>query len=96
MWEAIVKYYGIDWIALVLNAAAIYLLGKKRKAGFSFGVAANIAWIVFAILAHSVATVVACSIFVALNVKGWWNWTTEQTLDKPKTSSCDRSSSFPP
>ena len=61
----------------MLNAIAIYLLGKKRKAGFSFGVVANIAWIVFAILAHSLATVVACAIFVALNVKGWWSWTRE-------------------
>ena len=83
MWEAIVKYYFIDWIALVLNAAAIYLLGKKRKSGFSLGVGANIAWIVFGILAHSVATVAACSIFVALNVKGWLNWRSEQTQNKP-------------
>ena len=79
MWETIVKYYGIDWIALVLNATAIYLLGKKRKSGFTLGVVANMTWIVFGILANSMATVVACSIFVVLNVKGWWNWTTEQT-----------------
>lgn len=78
MWETIVKYYCIDWIAMVLNAAAIYLLGKKLKIGFSLGIVANIAWIVFGVLAHSIATVVACTIFVALNVKGWWNWTTEQ------------------
>jgi nicotinamide riboside transporter PnuC len=78
MWETIVHYYFIDWVALVLNATAIYLLGKKRKVGFSLGVAANIAWIVFGILAHSMATVVACSIFVVLNMKGWWTWTREQ------------------
>jgi hypothetical protein len=78
MWETIVHYYFIDWIALVLNATAIYLLGKKRKAGFSLGVAANLAWIVFGVLAHSMATVVACTIFVILNLKGWWNWTREQ------------------
>ena len=77
MWETIVRYYGIDWIALVLNAVAIYLLGRKQRAGWSLGVGANLAWIVFGILAHSVATVAACSIFVALNVKGWWNWRAE-------------------
>jgi hypothetical protein len=84
MWETIVHYYFIDWIALILNATAIYLLGKKRKFGFSLGVAANIAWIVFGVLAHSMATVVACSIFVVLNMKGWWNWTREQTYVKPE------------
>lgn len=78
MWELIFRYYGIDWIALALNATAIYLLGKKRKAGFSLGVAANLAWIAFGFLANSLATVVACSIFVALNAKGWWSWSREQ------------------
>jgi hypothetical protein len=77
MWEVIAKYYCIDWIAMVLNATSIYLLGKKRKLGFSLGIIANSAWIVFGVLAHSVATVVACSIFVALNMRGWWNWTKE-------------------
>jgi hypothetical protein len=79
MWQTLAQYYCIDWVALVLNAAAIYLLGKKRKSGFALGVVANLAWIVFRILAHSVATVVACSIFIALNAKGWWNWSTEST-----------------
>jgi nicotinamide riboside transporter PnuC len=82
MWETIVRYYCIDWIALVLNAAAIYLLGKKRKIGWPLGVGANLAWILFGIMAHSVATVIACSIFVALNAKGWWNWSAEQTHNK--------------
>jgi hypothetical protein len=86
MWETIVRYYGIDWIALALNAVAAYLLGKKQRAGWFLGGGANIAWIVFGILAHSVATVVACSIFVALNVKGWWNWRAEQTPNKPDAS----------
>ncbi|MCX5779028.1 MAG: nicotinamide mononucleotide transporter [Elusimicrobia bacterium] len=80
MWETIVKYYCIDWMAMVLNAASIYLLGKKQKFGFSLGIVANIAWIVFGVLAHSVATVFACSIFVALNIKGWWNWATEKQM----------------
>jgi nicotinamide riboside transporter PnuC len=74
MLDTIVRYYFIDWIALVLNALAIYLLGKKKKAGFFLGVIANAAWIIFGILAHSMATVVACAIFVILNIKGWWNW----------------------
>ena len=83
MWDIITKYYGIDWTAMVLNALAIYLLGKKQKLGFFLGVLANIAWIVFAILAHSVATVVACSIFGFLNARGWWSWTKEQAPNQP-------------
>jgi nicotinamide riboside transporter PnuC len=82
MWDTIVRYYFIDWIALVLNAFAIYLLGKKKKVGFALGIVANVAWIIFGILAHSMATVVACTIFVLLNIKGWWNWTREQASVK--------------
>jgi nicotinamide riboside transporter PnuC len=86
MWDVIAKYYGVDWTAMVLNAASIYLLGKKRKLGFSLGVVANVAGIVFAVLAHSVATVVACSIFIVLNARGWWNWTREWTPNNERVS----------
>lgn len=79
MWETLTKYYCIDWIALVLNAAAIHRLGKKRKAGFALGVVANLTWIAFGLLAHSVATVVACTIFVVLNAKGWLNWSADDS-----------------
>lgn len=78
MWESLAEYYCVDWVALVLNAVAIYLLGKKRRSGWSLGVAANLVWIAFGVLAHSVATMVACSIFVALNIKGWLNWRSEE------------------
>lgn len=84
MWETIVRYYCIDWFALVLNATALYLLGKKQKSGFALGVGANLAWIVFGFLAHSVATVVACGIFVVLNAKGWWSWRKEQAPNTPE------------
>ncbi len=83
MWQAISHYYCVDWIALVLNATAIHLLGKKQKAGFSLGILANITWIAFGVLAHSMATVVACSIFVALNAKGWWCWSAKPILNNP-------------
>jgi len=82
MWETITRYYGVDWIALVLNAVAIYLLGKKQRTGWSLGVVANLTWIAFGVLAHSVATMVACSLFVVLNLKGWWSWRNEQAPNK--------------
>ena len=86
MWEAVTRYYCVDWIALVLNAFAIYLLGKKQRTGWSLGVIANLAWIAFGLLAHSVATMVACSIFVALNIKGWWDWRKEQAPNIERVS----------
>jgi nicotinamide riboside transporter PnuC len=74
----IFKFYGIDWLGLALNAAAILFLGKKKKSGFVLGFLANVAWLVFAILAKSLATQIASVLFIFLNAKGWWNWTREE------------------
>jgi hypothetical protein len=83
MWDTIGRYYCIDWAAVALNATSIYLLGKKLKSGWILNIGANLAWVAFGILSHSVATLVACAIFTVLSVKGWWDWQTDQTPTKP-------------
>jgi len=92
MWETLVRYYGIDWFALVLNAAAIYQLGKKQKSGWILGIVANLAWIAFGFLAHSVATIAACGIFTFLNVKGWRDWQKPSSFasESAEVKSCNK------
>jgi len=95
MWETLVRYYGIDWFALVINAAAIYQLGKKQKSGWILGIVANLAWIAFGFLAHSVATIAACGLFTFLNVKGWLDWQktscfTSESTKSTEVKSCGR------
>ncbi len=68
------KYYGIDWLAMVMSFLALYSLGKKEKVGFLYGLVANCAWMAFGIMAGSVANPVANIIFLFLNVKGFSNW----------------------
>ncbi len=80
MWETVVRYYGVDWLAMVLNALTIFLLGKKVRLGWALGIVANAVWVLFGVMAHSLATVVACTIFMLLNAKGWWGWRAEPAV----------------
>lgn len=70
----ILNYYGVDWLAMVLTFLSLYLLGKKRRSGFLYGLGANACWFTFGILAGSMANQVANVVFAALNVRGYRRW----------------------
>ena len=72
--DSSLKYYGLDWIAMIMTFLSIYLLGKKNKYGFIFGLLANASWFGFGILAQSVGNMFANVILTILNVKGYRNW----------------------
>ena len=66
-----------------------YYLGKKKKRGFIIGMFGNIAFVVFGVMAGSVANVVANGSYFFLNARGWWKWKEEppQKDDKGNTGS---------
>ena len=72
--EMLLKYHGVDWIAMVLTFLTLYYLGEKRRSGFVFGILASISWLIFGVLVHSIANIVANVIFIALNLRGYLNW----------------------
>ena len=74
MTEILLKYHGIDWIAIIMTFLTLYYLGEKRRFGFVFGILASIAWLIFGILVDSIANIVANVIFIALNLRGYLNW----------------------
>jgi hypothetical protein len=67
-------YHGVDWAAMCLTFAAIYLLGSKRRAGFVFMVAGNLLWCAIGMWAHSYAMVIANLGFLAMNLRGFARW----------------------
>jgi len=72
--EILLKYHGIDWIAIIMTFLTLYYLGEKRRFGFVFGIVASISWLIFGILVDSIANIIANVIFIALNLRGYLNW----------------------
>jgi len=73
------KYYGLDWLAIILSVVALVLLGNKMKWGFVFFLFANVTWLVLTVLIlNSWAIAIGNTIFLITNLRGFikWNKTT--------------------
>jgi hypothetical protein len=68
------SYYGLDWAGTLLGLYSIYLLGRKRKAGLGFRIAASVFWLAFGIIAGTAAGVVANLAIIALSIDGLRKW----------------------
>ena len=75
MLDSLWKYYGFDWLAMILTVAAIYQIGNKKRSGFVLMIAGNVSWICLAIMANTVAMIIANSIFIFLNIRAFVKWT---------------------
>jgi hypothetical protein len=76
------KYYGFDWIAIMLSVIAMILLGNKIKWGFTIFMLANITWILLGfLLLNSYAIVLGNIIFLITNTRGFLKWNAEKTID---------------
>jgi hypothetical protein len=69
-----VKYYGLDWIGMILGLASIYYLGRKNRTGFILRIAASAFWLAFGIIAETPAGVVANLAVIILSFKGFHQW----------------------
>ncbi len=73
------KYFGLDWIAMMLSILAMILLGNKVKWGFALFMLANITWILLGILLlDSYAIVVGNIIFLITNTRGFLKWNSQK------------------
>ena len=72
--KILLRYYGIDWLAMVLTFLMLYSLGKKKRAGFLYGLGANASWFTFGLMAGSVANSLANAALAALNIRGYRHW----------------------
>lgn len=71
----LLKYYGLDWLAMLLSVVAMLLLGNKVKWGFTLFMLANITWILLGfLLLNSFAIVLGNSIFLITNTRGFLKW----------------------
>ena len=82
--DILFKHYGVDWVAMFLTLIALYRLGNKKRDGFLYGLASNVAWAAFGVLVFSVANVLANVIFLVMNVRGYRKWRNERSKQHPK------------
>ena len=69
------QYLGLDWLAMCLTFAAIYLLGNRSRMGFVVMMIGNLCWSAIGIWAGSYAMVIANLAFFSMNVRGFIKWT---------------------
>jgi len=74
MIEHLIKFYGVDWLATGMTFLSLHYLGNKSKLGFIFGMIASLSWMVFGIIAGSIASPIANILFVYLNARGLVKW----------------------
>jgi hypothetical protein len=72
--ESFEKYYGFDWLAMILTFYSIKFLKDKSKAGFALGASASLAWLAFNYLVMSIAGIIANLFFIYMHVKGFISW----------------------
>jgi hypothetical protein len=74
------KYYGLDWLAMLLSVGAMILLGNKVKWGFTLFMLANATWIFLGFfLLNSYAIVLGNAIFLITNTRGFLKWNADKT-----------------
>lgn len=78
------RYYGVDWIGMVCCAISLWYLGKHRKFGFVIGIIGDCAWLVFGVMAHSPANILATAIYIWFNIKAWRQW--KEDMKRPDGS----------
>jgi mannose/fructose/N-acetylgalactosamine-specific phosphotransferase system component IIC len=78
------KYYGLDWLAMILTFFSINSFKDKNIRGFIYGGLACLCWMAFNFLAISIAGVIANLFFMYMHFKGFKEW----QKDKKKEATC--------
>jgi hypothetical protein len=73
--DIFLKYYGLDWLAMVLSLLAVYLLGNKNRMGFISFSLANTVWVILGFfLIHSFGIAIGNIVFLVMNIRGFFSW----------------------
>ena len=86
--EALLKFHGTDWVGMVFGLISTYLLTKQRRWGFVFGIVAGLGWIAFGVLTQSFPSIIANSLFIVINCRGFWRWKKERVEAMESKKGC--------
>lgn len=64
----------MGWIACLFLILGFWFLGKKNISGWYFNTAGSILWVVYGVVTHQWALVLANTIIAILNIRGIRKW----------------------
>jgi hypothetical protein len=80
--DVLLKYHGLDWLAMALSLLSVYLLGNKNRLGFISYILANALWIylgVFKMQSYGIS--IGNIFFLSMNLRGYLKW--KKSEDNP-------------
>jgi hypothetical protein len=73
--EVVLKYFGLDWLAMASSLLAVYLIGNKNRIGFISYILANVLWIYLGIFQmQSFGISIGNIFFLIMNLRGYLKW----------------------
>jgi hypothetical protein len=72
--QDILRYHGLDWAGFAVTLLSLHLLGNQRRGGFLLGMVASVAWAGFSVLAESLPTLTANSVFFFMHLRAYVKW----------------------
>lgn len=64
----------LEWVIDALGLASAWLLASQRRTGWAVSLAAQLVWLVVAVLTGQWAFVVASIVYGTVAVRGWRRW----------------------
>lgn len=76
--DILLKYYCLDWLAMVSSLLAVYLMGNKNRFGFISYMLANVLWIYLGVFKMQSYGITIGIFFLAMNLRGSLKWKKKQ------------------
>lgn len=67
----------MDWIAMCLTFANVYLMTEKRIEGWFFGMAGNVLWAAHSVYTGQLPLLLLNLAFFVLNIRGYYKWSSD-------------------
>ncbi|AZZ90280.1 PnuC protein [Hahella sp. KA22] len=80
------RFYGVDWIAMLLTFVAVWQIGNKNKTGFWLMMLANVGWMMVGIMGQSTAIFLANAVFLSMNWRAASKWAKQETTAHADTA----------
>ena len=69
------KFYGLDWLTMLLNLYSYYLIGNKKKFGFMLGIiGCVVGLLMFTLITFSIPMILMYICFGILNYINYRKW----------------------